>query len=141
MAVEIVMPRMSDTMESGTITRWLKHEGQDVKKGEPIAEIETDKATMQLESYAGGTLQQILLKEGQSAPIGTPIAVIGAAGGAPTGKPSAPPAAPAAPSPGIVKAETTPPSPVPEAGRILASPIARRLAEEMNIDLRGVTGT
>ncbi len=139
MAVELVMPRMSDTMESGTIARWLKQEGQDVKKGEPIAEIETDKATMQLESYAGGTLQRILLKEGQSAPIGTPIAVIGEAGEAPAAK-----AAPSAqPPPSVTTAAPVPPTPTPtpSQGRIIASPIARRLAEELNIDLRGVTGT
>ncbi len=139
MAVELVMPRMSDTMESGTIARWLKQEGQDVKKGEPIAEIETDKATMQLESYAGGTLQRILLKEGQSAPIGTPIAVIGAAGEAPAAK-----AAPSGqPPPSVTTAAPVPPTPTPtpSQGRIIASPIARRLAEELNIDLRGVTGT
>ena len=132
MAVDIVMPRMSDTMEKGTIVRWLKHEGQEVKKGEPIAEIETDKATMQLESYAGGTLQRILLPEGQSAPIGTPIAVIGAAGEQKVERVAAPArAVAAAPPPAAEEAEKRP----------LASPVARRLAEELNIDLRAVTGT
>src|SRR5713226_9170449 len=75
MPVEIVMPRLSDTMENGTIARWLKHEGDEVKKGEQLADVETDKATMPLESYANGRLSQILGPEGQSAPIGTPIAL------------------------------------------------------------------
>lgn len=144
MAVEIVMPRMSDTMEKGTIARWLKHEGQEVTKGEPIAEIETDKATMQLESYAGGVLQRILLPEGQSAPIGTPIATIGQAGEQQAAKAAAPAAAAPAPAPVATSAVATPPPPAlkQEAHeRILASPIARRLAEELNIDLRTVTGT
>lgn len=142
MPVEIVMPRMSDTMEKGTIVRWLKHEGQEVKKGEALAEIETDKATMQLESYAGGTLQRILLPEGQSAPIGTPIAVIGRAGEAPTERVSAPAPSPAAAPPAAaVSVAPRAPAPSPEQERILASPIAKRLAEEMNIDLRTVTGT
>src|SRR5579884_2215140 len=99
MAVEIVMPRMSDTMETGTIVRWLKHEGDEVKRGEPIAEIETDKATMQLESYANGILQRVLLPEGKSAPIGTPIAVIAPPGETRAEKVATPAqASPAAPS-------------------------------------------
>src|SRR5579859_7781373 len=89
MPVEIVMPRLSDTMESGTIARWLKHEGDDVKKGEPLADIETDKATMPFESYASGRLSKIIVAEGQSAPIGTPIAVITAAGEAEASSPAA----------------------------------------------------
>src|SRR5438046_2261194 len=63
MPVEIVMPRLSDTMESGTIARWLKKEGDEVKKGETLADVETDKATMPLESYARGRLAQVLLAE------------------------------------------------------------------------------
>jgi pyruvate dehydrogenase E2 component (dihydrolipoamide acetyltransferase) len=76
MATEIVMPRLSDTMDSGTIARWLKHEGEAIKKGDIIAEIETDKADMELESFADGVLAQILVSEGQSAELGAPIAVV-----------------------------------------------------------------
>lgn len=144
MATEIVMPRMSDTMEQGTIVRWLKQEGQEVKKGEPLAEIETDKATMPLESYASGVLLRILLPEGQSAPIGTPIAVIGAAGEAPRPEQAAAPAqAPAAAHAAAPAAAAAAPPVPPEeaAGRVLASPIARRLAEELNVDLATVKGT
>jgi pyruvate dehydrogenase E2 component (dihydrolipoamide acetyltransferase) len=141
---EIVMPRLSDTMESGTIARWLKHEGDAVQKGEQIADIETDKATMPFESYAAGTLAKILLPEGQSAAIGTPIAVVAAPGEAVAPTPAAP-AAPAAKAP---PAPATAPPTAPSAasatepeGAVRASPIARRLAEEMGIDLRVVTGT
>ncbi|HLG52176.1 MAG TPA: dihydrolipoamide acetyltransferase family protein [Chloroflexota bacterium] len=147
MPEEIVMPRLSDTMERGTIVRWLKREGQEVSKGEVLAEIETDKATMPLESYAAGVLQRILLPEGGSAPIGTPIAVIARPGEA-VAAPAAPTPA-AAPSPAPSAAPSTPPpSPsapaapsAPPSGRILASPIARRLAEELNIDLSTIVGT
>jgi pyruvate dehydrogenase E2 component (dihydrolipoamide acetyltransferase) len=141
MATEIVMPRLSDTMEKGTIVRWLKQEGQEVKKGEPLAEIETDKATMPLESYASGVLLRILLPEGQSAPIGTPIAEIGAPGEARPSPAAAPTQAAAqVAAPAVAPAPPSrPPEEVP--GRVLASPIARRLAEELSIDLSTVKGT
>jgi len=78
MATEVVMPRLSDTMDSGTVARWLKQEGDQIKRGEIIAEIETDKANMEMESYANGILAQILVAEGQSAGLGQPIAMIAA---------------------------------------------------------------
>src|SRR5579884_308427 len=120
MATEIVMPRLSDTMEKGTIVRWLKQEGQEVKKGEPLAEIETDKATMPLESYASGVLLRILLPEGQSAPIGTPIAEIGAPGEARPSPAAAPTQAAAqVAAPAVAPAPPSrPPEEVP--GRVLA---------------------
>ena len=130
-------------MEQGTIARWLKHEGDEVHKGDVLADVETDKATMQLESYASGRLQRILLAEGQSAPIGTPIAMIGAAGevGAAPPAPTAPRAAPPSPPPAPVAAPP-PAAPAPSApGGVRASPLARRLAEELGIDLRTVEGT
>jgi pyruvate dehydrogenase E2 component (dihydrolipoamide acetyltransferase) len=74
---EVTMPRLSDTMQEGTIARWLKHAGDDVKKGDILAEIETDKATMDLEAYEAGTLEQILVQEGETVPIGQAVAVIG----------------------------------------------------------------
>lgn len=149
MATEIVMPRLSDTMEQGTIARWLKKPGDEVKKGEPLAEIETDKATMNLESFTSGRLQKILLPEGQTVPIGTPIAIVGGlnealaeAPRAPTGAVVAETAAPPAPA---VSAAAPQPTPAPGAteakGALRASPIARRLAEEMGVDLNAVTGT
>ena len=71
------MPRMSDTMEQGTVARWVKHEGDSVAAGDVIAEIDTDKATMDLTAYEDGVLLKILVGEGESADLGTPIALIG----------------------------------------------------------------
>src|SRR2546425_9048754 len=73
---EISMPRLSDTMEEGTIARWLKSPGDEIKKGDILAEIERDKATMDLEAYEAGTLQQILVQEGETVPIGHAVALI-----------------------------------------------------------------
>jgi pyruvate dehydrogenase E2 component (dihydrolipoamide acetyltransferase) len=161
------MPRLSDTMDKGTVARWLKHEGDDVQKGEPIAEIETDKATMPLESFSTGRLAKILLGEGETVPIGTPIALVAA-----PGETLSTPEAPAAPTTTAAKAAATAPAekpkhvppataakvapvetskaspsatpaePPPEpTGIVRASPIARRLAEELGVDLHSVTGT
>src|SRR5258708_19517870 len=74
---EITMPRLSDTMQEGTIARWLKKPGDEIKKGDVLAEIETDKATMDLEAYEEGTLHQILAQEGETVPIGQAVALIG----------------------------------------------------------------
>jgi pyruvate dehydrogenase E2 component (dihydrolipoamide acetyltransferase) len=79
-AEEIVMPRLSDTMERGTIARWLVHEGDAVHEGDVLAEIETDKATMELNSYSDGVLLRILVQDGEAAELGAPIAVVGAEG-------------------------------------------------------------
>lgn len=145
---EVAMPRLSDTMEQGTVAKWLKLEGEPVAKGEPLVEIETDKANMVLDSYESGILESIVVHEGQTVPIGQPIAYIATERA--VGKPAAPAAgaAPAAPP----KAVPTPPtpaqppvSPPPEEveapERIKASPIARRIAEEHGVDLSQVTGT
>src|SRR3954469_3906845 len=80
MAEEVVMPRLSDTMERGTIARWLVAEGDAVHEGDVLAEIETDKATMELNAYSEGVLLRILVPDGESADLGAPIAVIGAEG-------------------------------------------------------------
>lgn len=93
---EVTMPRLSDTMEEGTIASWLKKPGDQVSKGEVIAQIETDKATMDLTAFEGGTLQEILAPEGTTVQIGKPVARIGADGAAPAK--SAPKQDPAAPS-------------------------------------------
>src|SRR5947208_11450438 len=74
---EINMPRLSDTMQEGTIARWLKKAGDEVKKGDILAEVETDKATMDLEAYEAGTLQQVLVQEGETVPVGQAVARIG----------------------------------------------------------------
>src|SRR5438105_3058574 len=79
---EITMPRLSDTMQEGTLARWLKQPGERVEKGDTRAEIETDKATMEVESYAAGGLEKLRVEEGQRAPIGRAIGGVGAGGGA-----------------------------------------------------------
>lgn len=149
---EVTMPRLSDTMSEGTVGRWLKKVGDQIAVGDIIAEIETDKATMELEAFEAGILQQILIPEGQTVPIGQPIAIIGDSA-APVAVAPAPTPAPApAPAPEPAAVPTPAPSPAPvttaaapgggdENGRIKASPVARRLAEELGIDLRQVVGT
>ncbi|NJP07376.1 MAG: 2-oxo acid dehydrogenase subunit E2 [Chloroflexaceae bacterium] len=137
---EVTMPRLSDTMEEGKIGRWLKQPGDYVEKGEIIVEIETDKATMELESYESGTLQKIVVQPGQTVPIGEIIAFIGK--GAADESAAAP--APASPEPAPAATEAQPSTPtngnaVDE--HIKASPVARRLAEEYRIDLSQVQGT
>src|ERR671918_2146667 len=77
MATQVVMPKLSPTMEEGQITRWLKKEGDKVSMGEPIAEIDTDKATMEMQALSEGVLSKVLVQEGESAPLGQPIAIIG----------------------------------------------------------------
>src|SRR5690242_13809297 len=99
---DVLMPRLSDTMEEGTLSQWPKHERDQVRKGDILAVIETDKAAMEMEAYDEGVLTTILLPEGSSAPIGAPIAVIGQAVAAPAAAPRAP-------------AETAPPGPQPSA--------------------------
>jgi pyruvate dehydrogenase E2 component (dihydrolipoamide acetyltransferase) len=177
---EIVMPRLSDTMEEGTILRWLKHDGEHVRRGEELVEIETDKAAMTYESDSEGTLQTIA-REGDTLAVGAPIARVGEETGeaaaphngsaiaehesatpnAPNGQatPSVeahqPPAtvAESGPEP-ITTAKSAPastiqpevavepPSPSPHGDeRVKASPLARRIAREMGIDLDGLTGS
>src|SRR5437588_3937562 len=76
MPFEVTMPQQSDTMTEGTVVKWLKKEGEKVKAGDVIAEIETDKATMEIESFESGTMAAILVREGGKAPVGEPIAVL-----------------------------------------------------------------
>src|ERR1700687_2580757 len=77
MATQVVMPKLSPTMEEGQLSRWLKKEGDKVSMGEPLAEIDTDKATMEMQALANGVLRKILIKEGEAAPLGQLIAIIG----------------------------------------------------------------
>jgi pyruvate dehydrogenase E2 component (dihydrolipoamide acetyltransferase) len=129
MPEEIVMPRLSDTMSEGTIARWLKHEGDAVKTGEALMEVETDKATLELQSYHDGTLVKILVGDGGTAPIGTPVGVLAKNGeqvdlsqysSAPAGDGKA--AAPAQPAQTAQTASAEPakPQPAPTAGRAQA---------------------
>ncbi len=148
MSAEIVMPRLSDSMEEGTILKWLKADGDEVARGEPLAEIETDKATLTYESDAGGVLT-IVAPAGETLPIGSVIARLdaGANGGAaaPPAVAAAAPQAPAAPPASPPPASRPPPAAVPggdaPSGRVKASPLARRIARERGIDLRGLAGS
>src|SRR5438128_9236610 len=112
----VQMPRLSDSMETGKILRWLKKEGEDVKKGEPLVEIESDKANIEVEAYASGKLSKIVVPEGESAPIGAVIAEIGDGASAPSAQPPAEPqgqAPAAAPEQGAKPATAEAPKPQP----------------------------
>ena len=130
---EITMPRLSDTMEDGLVVRWLKGIGEAVARGEVVAEIETDKATLEMESLEDGVLSAIHVEEGQRVSVGEPMAVIDAGG-----QPSRPAGVAAGiASPGSVgSAARAAPS-----QRVKASPRARKAAREMNLDLAGVEGS
>ena len=134
------MPRLSDSMEEGTVTKWLVEVGGAVEKGRPLVEIDTDKATMEYEAESNGTLLAVLVAEGETAPIGAPLAVIGEQGEEVPARSAAPAAErEAAPEP----EQATPAAPPPPAtvGRVNASPLARRLAEQLGVDLARVPGT
>jgi pyruvate dehydrogenase E2 component (dihydrolipoamide acetyltransferase) len=136
-AVEIVMPRLSDSMEEGTVAKWLVEEGASVARGQPLVEIDTDKATMEYESESEGTLLQILVAEGETAPIGAPIARIGSESEqADSDAPAA-----AAPAPAESRPEQRAAAPAPRGPRANASPIAKRLAQELGVDLTALQGT
>jgi pyruvate dehydrogenase E2 component (dihydrolipoamide acetyltransferase) len=144
---EVNMPRLSDTMREGTITRWLKKPGDQVKRGDIIAEVETDKANMEVEAYDSGLLERILVQEGETAPIGQVIALISSKNGArkvqSTQKTSqaAPPAGQNGFSPSQAGGHQGPGSMEKEVGLVKASPLARRVAEEHGINLRLLKGT
>jgi pyruvate dehydrogenase E2 component (dihydrolipoamide acetyltransferase) len=160
------MPRLSDTMTEGVVAKWHANVGDTVKEGMLLAEIETDKATMDFEAFPGqeGVLLHIGIGEGQTAPVDSLLCVLGAAGedisallqgGAPAAPAAAPVAAPAVvpvaapaaapvavPAPAaVVSAPAPAPAPVLSSGRVVASPLAKRLAEEKGIDLRAVAGS
>lgn len=148
---EVFMPRLSDTMEEGVISRWLKKEGDTVHQGDVIGEIDTDKATMDLEVFEDGVLEKLLVPEGTTVAIGEPVAFIGDGSG--TGGGTAPgtsttqsttaaeapaaPSEPAAPAPSAAPAAPKPTS----GGRVLTSPLARRIAAEHGLDPATITGT
>ena len=136
---DVLMPRLSDTMTEGVITHWLKHEGDAVQAGDVLAEIETDKATMELEAYDSGVLTQVLVQPGTSVPIGEPIAVIGERSRQVPDLPQS--VTPSTPSPSPVPSPSPAPGPVAPLPRILLSPLARKTAHEHGVDLRTITGT
>ena len=156
MATSIVMPQMGYDMQEGTVVRWHKKEGEAVARGEVIAEIETDKATVEFEAYTSGVLRKIVVGEGIAIPVGDLIAVItdpeeslpddfvstpepaaNAGNGASTATAPSPAPTPAVPAGDSGQATAT----APASGEVRASPIARRLAREKGIDLALLTGT
>ncbi|MBS1878440.1 MAG: 2-oxo acid dehydrogenase subunit E2 [Actinobacteria bacterium] len=127
MAVAVVMPRLSDSMEEGVVVVWHKAVGDSVRSGEPLVDVETDKATMTYESELDGTVLELLAGEGETVPLGAPIARIGDPG--------------EAASEGIAAPSVAPPPPRRRNGRVLASPLARRLAAEVGLDLAPLAGS
>jgi pyruvate dehydrogenase E2 component (dihydrolipoamide acetyltransferase) len=165
----VIMPKMGDAMEEGTLLRWLKQVGDEIAVGDPLAEIETDKVSLEIEATEAGVLSKTYVDEGATVPIGTPIAAIGeeSADGAASAQPAAAAAevAPAEPEPAAEpepvaaaasgangRATTEVPAPAPAQAaqvatatssgeRLRASPLVKRLAAEHGIDLTSVTGT
>jgi len=146
MAKEVRLPQLGQTMEEGTVVTCLVTVGDEVKKGDVIFEIETDKATLEMESPAGGFVKHVICTVGETLRVGAPLLILGdkdenvpqsfvdsLAGGAPAEAQGPAEAAPAA-----EPAEAEPPKP---AGRVMASPRAKRLAEEFGVDLAALTGT
>jgi pyruvate dehydrogenase E2 component (dihydrolipoyllysine-residue acetyltransferase) len=164
MATEVKLPRLGQGMESGTIVRWLKAEGETVAKGEPLYELDTDKVTQEVEAEAAGVLLKIVIADGE-VDVGETVAVIGAEdedvseilasaqggnGGAPVRAPEAPARdagakAPPESEPQTPIEDTAAPATAPPVGpageRVKASPLARRIARERGVDLASVSGT
>jgi pyruvate dehydrogenase E2 component (dihydrolipoamide acetyltransferase) len=141
---EIVMPRLSDSMEEGTILTWLKRVGDEVAVGDELVEIETDKANMAYESDVAGTLTEILAQEGDTLAIGSPIAIVGDPGEAPTRVEDAPENSEAETVHEVPVPSTQPETPEPASisgERVKASPLARRIARDKGVDLDGLTGS
>ena len=157
MASRVVMPKLSDTMEEGRILRWLRKEGDPIETGQALAEVETDKATVEMEAYSNGTIRKLIAVEGQFAKVGELIAIIGAAGedisslvpaaGAAASTPPARAGTVAAsssatatrPAPAMLAPASGAPTP---AGRSLkASPLALRMAAEAGLNLGSLQGT
>lgn len=154
----VTMPKLGFDMQEGTLVRWLKQPGDKIERGEPIAEIETDKAVIEVEAFESGVLVKLLVEEGTTVPVGEPIAILDTGDGGAAEEPAAE-AQPAAEAPAAAEpakqeapAPAQAPAPAPAAaqpaaaapttdGRVKASPLARRLAAEHGVDLRTVAGT
>jgi pyruvate dehydrogenase E2 component (dihydrolipoamide acetyltransferase) len=144
-AVDVVMPQMGVSVSEGTITKWLKREGEQIEADEPLLEISTDKVDTEVPSPASGTLVQILVQEGETVDVGTKLGQIGGGAGAPAPKEEAPAPAPEPePSPAPVAETSAPPEPVaaePSGNGKFVSPVVARIASEHNIDPNQVPGT
>ncbi|HET9114744.1 MAG TPA: dihydrolipoamide acetyltransferase family protein [Gaiellaceae bacterium] len=145
MATEVILPRLGQGMETGTIVRWLKSEGEPVEKGEPLFELDTDKVTQEVEAEAAGVLLKIAVAEGE-VPVGQTVAFIGSEGEA-VPEPASNTVLQAAEAKAKEPAAEVTPEPVSESaaattnGRIKASPLARRIARERGIELSAIRGT
>ncbi|WP_116787058.1 pyruvate dehydrogenase complex dihydrolipoamide acetyltransferase [Flavobacterium psychrotrophum] len=153
--IVVTMPRLSDTMTDGTVATWLKKVGDEVKEGDILAEIETDKATMEFESFNAGTLLYIGVNEGETAPVDSTLAIIGPAGtdvsafkdggapavAAPKEEAKAEDKKEAAPAKEEAKEDTTEEVATANGGRVFVSPLARKIAKDKGVDLAKVKGS
>ncbi len=137
MVAEFVMPSLGADMTDGTLAKWQVTVGDRVKQGDIIAEVETDKGTIEVEVFASGVIEALLVEEGEKVPVGTPLAEIGEAASAPV--PESAPVPASAPASAPVPAPV--PTPAPAGDRVQISPYARRLARHRRIDLGRVRGT
>lgn len=146
MANEVIMPQMGFDMKEGTLVRWIKHEGDDVDSGDIIAEIETDKAVVEIEAFDSGILRKTMVGEGATVPVGTVIAVIGTTDEEIPETPSQPTAIAASPvteAPKVRDSSEAPPATSASAstGERKASPLARREAQKLGIDIASIPGS
>jgi pyruvate dehydrogenase E2 component (dihydrolipoamide acetyltransferase) len=147
MAKDILMPLLSPSMTEGTLVKWIKKEGDAVKSGDILAEVETDKATMDLEAFDSGILRKILISEGTRVPVQSRIGIIGTKDekideSAPVAASSAPASAPAKEEASAKKEDTKAPAPVlSQTGRIKASPLAKKVAQEKGVNIATLTGS
>ncbi len=165
MAEKFLMPKLSPTMEEGQISRWVKNEGDTYEANETLAEVDTDKATMEMTALSAGTLLKILKGAGETAALGEPIAIIGKSGEdisalikeisangsgkseakteavEETKAPAEAPSESKAPAPSVPTAAPSSTPPASGNGRLIVSPIAARMAAENAIDLRSITGS
>ncbi|MSR28317.1 MAG: 2-oxo acid dehydrogenase subunit E2 [Phycisphaerales bacterium] len=157
MPIQLTMPRLSDTMEAGTIVRWNVKEGDAVSSGDVVADIETDKATMEMPVYDDGIISKIMVEAGRQVPVGTPIAMIAVEGDSATAAEIAVPPvttqATAPPAPEVITTTASDARPVPavsgsasvspaqDSARVRISPLARRMADEMGVPMSILTGS
>jgi 2-oxoglutarate dehydrogenase E2 component (dihydrolipoamide succinyltransferase) len=146
-AIDVVMPQMGVSVSEGTITKWLKQEGEQVEADEPLLEISTDKVDTEVPSPGSGTLSQILVQEGQTVEVGTKLAVIGGAGAAAEPQVAAPESPVAEPAPAVAapEPEPAPAQPIPAQtstnGKTFVSPVVAKIASEHGVDPTSVQGT
>lgn len=152
MATKMLMPKLSDTMDEGVILKWRKKEGDTIKQGEILADIQSDKADMEQEAYDSGVILKLFAKEGEGIKVGAPLVIIGKAGEdisellkndapAPVPKKEEPVSAPTPVIPVTVSTPASTPVIAVNEGRIKVSPLAKKIAQEKNIDLRTVSGS